>query len=162
MPLNLLLLDLVELKVIMLQQETRIKIKKYTKMAKNNPPKKIKISSQSSSSTDSTASYNRDEMMKRGGKTKTLQVRSSTTSKPNSRGVREETIVNNIKRQKETPNKSAYSFKRISYGADAPSDSSYKQVVKKPTETKAGSVKTRIKSENVNIKTKTPIPKKKK
>jgi hypothetical protein len=123
-------------------------------MAKNNPPKKrIKISAQSSSSTDSTASYNRGEMMKRGDKTKTLQVRSNTTSKPNFRGITEETIINNIKKQKETPSKSSYTFKRKSYGVDAPSDSSYKQVVNKKT----GVVKTRVKSENVNLKTKTKL-----
>lgn len=76
------------------------------------------------------------------------------------------TATGTYKKTKETPKKSSYSFNTFNSDFSTPSytDSSYKQVVKKPTETKSGSIKTKIKSksQNLNVKTKVAIPKKKK
>jgi hypothetical protein len=116
---------------------------------------------ESSNQTDSTFSYSRNKQVVKPKVVKKSDYSYSESFNP--KNLSTFSSLANEKKTKETPKRSVSTVKsRTRFPEEYRQDSSYQQFTRQPTEKKQGVVKTKIKSENVNIKTKTPIPRKKK
>jgi hypothetical protein len=125
--------------------------------------KKKKVVSTSTNATDTSYSSTKDVKVTKPNSTKEVKKSFFNSMYSAGGGSREGSMMSSVKKTKETPKKSMVSTKiKTDSSAGQRSDSSYKEVVRKPTEKKAGSVKIVAKGPNTNIRTKTSLPKKSK